>query len=700
MKKRMRDIKKKIKNFNFKDASKKFIDNAWNFILYNRQYIAYVLISLISCSLLRKFTINDGFNLKAGFFDLSIIVILGSFAYFFKVKKQFAYWNTLIIIYTAINMINGIYFKFFSNFVTVGLISSLGQTGEVTDAVFSRLSWNNFVYLLGPIIFLSLHIYLKKKDYFNLVEKVEASRKLLVNILIVGVICLFVNISTLESKDVSRLTKQWNREYIVERFGVVIYQMNDIFQSAQTQLISMFGKEEAYDNFVAYYEENPYVKSNNKYTGKYEGYNVISIHLESIMQFLIGLKINGEEVTPNLNALINESMYFDNFYSQVSVGTSSDAEFTLNTSLMPVQSGTVFVSYYNREYQSLEKLLLEKNYYTFSMHGNKAAMWNRNKMHPSLGYIRFYSEDDYELDEIIGLGLSDKSFFTQSGKMIEDIMDMIKTDDTYTNFMGTMIMLTNHTPWQDEYYTTGENAFDITYHTGKIDEETGEEIIWDYLKDEKMETIGRYIQAAHYADEQLGAFVQYAKESGLYDKTLFIMYGDHPAQIGRSQFSHFVNFNPETGGYYEEGDENYVDFDYYEFEIFKKVPFIIWTPKGGLKGTYSYPMGMIDVLPTVGNMLGIDPVYALGTDIFEIKNDNIVVFPNGNFLTDKVYYYSSKGDYRLLNNTTGNLTLDGNYISDRIKYTEDILQVSNNIIVYDLIKEQRERSGTNGEQKN
>jgi phosphoglycerol transferase MdoB-like AlkP superfamily enzyme len=111
-------------------------------------------------------------------------------------------------------------------------------------------------------------------------------------------------------------------------------------------------------------------------------------------------------------------------------------------------------------------------------------------------------------------------------------------------------------------------------------------------------------------------------------------------------------------------------------------------------------MGMIDVLPTVGNMLGIDPVYALGTDIFEIKNDNIVVFPNGNFLTDKVYYYSSKGDYRLLNNTTGNLTLDGNYISDRIKYTEDILQVSNNIIVYDLIKEQRERSGTNGEQKN
>ena len=695
MKKRMRDIKKKIKNFNFKQASKKFIENAWNFILYNRQYIVYVLISFISCALLRDFTINDGFNIKAAFFDLSIIIVLGSFAYFFKVKKQFAYWNTLIIIFTAINMINGIYFKFFSNFVSVGLISSLGQTGEVTDAVFSRLTWNNFVYLLGPIFYLGLHIYLKKKDYFNLVEKVEESRKLLVNVLIVGVICIFINISTLEPKDVSRLTKQWNREYIVERFGVIIYQMNDIVQSVQTQLTSMFGKEEAYTRFTSYYEENPYVKSNNKYTGKYAGYNLISIHLESIMQFLIGLKINGVEVTPNLNKLVTESMYFDNFYSQVSVGTSSDAEFTLNTSLMPVQSGTVFVSYYNRDYQSLEKLLLEKNYYTFSMHGNKAAMWNRNKMHPSLGYVRFYSEVDYDIDEVIGLGLSDRSFFLQNETKLEEIMDMIKEDDKYTNFMGTLLMLSNHTPWQDPYYTTGENAFDITYHTGKIDGETGEEIVWDYLKDEKMETIGRYIQAAHYADEQLGMFIDYVKESGLYNKTLFIMYGDHPAQIGRSQFSHFVNFNPETGGYYEEGDENYVDFDYYEFEIYKKVPFIIWAPNGSLKGTYSYPMGMIDVLPTVGNMLGIDATYSLGTDIFEIKNDNIVCFPNGNFITDKVYYYSSKGDYRLLaNNNSGNLTLDENYISDRIKYTEDILQVSNDIIVYDLIKESKERSGT------
>ena len=53
--------------------------------------------------------------------------------------------------------------------------------------------------------------------------------------------------------------------------------------------------------------------------------------------------------TRELNKLVKDSIYFSNFYSQVSVGTSSDTEFTFNTSLMPSNNGTVFVSYFNRQ---------------------------------------------------------------------------------------------------------------------------------------------------------------------------------------------------------------------------------------------------------------------------------------------------------------------------------------------------------------
>ena len=108
----------------------------------------------------------------------------------------------------------------------------------------------------------------------------------------------------------------------------------------------------------------------------------------------------------------------------------------------------------------------------------------------------------------------------------------------------------------------------------------------------------------------------------------------------------------------------------------------MFTKDNKLKGTYSYPMGMIDVMPTISNMLGLQPKYALGNDIFNIKDDNTVIFPNGNFLTKDVYYYDSQSDYRVLSKSA---TLDKDYIEERRKKTTNILNVSNDIIVYDLI---------------
>lgn len=672
----------KKKKVDIKDKMIKTKDNFINFIKYNRLFLSYIILSFISCFLLRLFTVGNPWDIKANLFDLSVIMLLGSLAYFVKPKKQYRLFMSLMILYTLLNIINSVYYAFFNSFTSFSLLASMGQTAEVTDAVFEKLKLTNFVYLIMPIIFIIINKYLKKQKYFDIVEKIEVGTKIFVGVAIVGGICLFLNISTLTGTDISRFSKQWNREYVVKRFGIVIYQGNDLIQTIKSKLSSLFGYEEAAKEFKEYYEENALKKSKNKYTNKYKDYNVIVMHLESMMSFLVDLKINGQEVTPNLNKLISESMYFDNFYSQVSVGTSSDTEFTFNTSLMPVQSGTVFVSYYNRNYVTLEKLLAEKNYYTFSMHGNKASMWNRNKMHVSLGYKDFYSEEYYNVDEIVGLGLSDKSFFTQSETIIKKISDMVEESDEYNNFMGTIITLSNHTPFSDESL---KDSFDVTYHTGKYDE-NGNEIIYDYLEET---TMGNYIKSVHYADKCLGEFINYVKKHDEYNKTLFVLYGDHAAQLSKIQYANFVNYDFLTGEQKLETDPTYVNYDYYENELFKKTPLILWTKDNSIKGKVSYPMGMIDVLPTIGNMLGIYNKYALGHDIFEIKNNNTVVFPNGNFLTSKVYYHNSKNEMKVL----GTETLDADYIEDRKKYTEKILEISNNIIVYDLIeKEGREKN--------
>jgi phosphoglycerol transferase MdoB-like AlkP superfamily enzyme len=147
--------------------------------------------------------------------------------------------------------------------------------------------------------------------------------------------------------------------------------------------------------------------------------NVIAIHAESLQTFTLGLRVNDIEITPTLNRLSREGIFFNNFYAQVGVGTSSDSEFTYSTSMMPSNNGTVFVNYYNNEYSSIQKLLVDKGYYTFSMHGNVGDFWNRQTMHKNLGYKKFYSKSSYEIDETYGLGLSDKSFFRQSVPMIK-----------------------------------------------------------------------------------------------------------------------------------------------------------------------------------------------------------------------------------------------------------------------------------------
>ena len=96
-------------------------------------------------------------------------------------------------------------------------------------------------------------------------------------------------------------------------------------------------------------------------------------------------------------------------------------------------------------------------------------------------------------------------------------------------------------------------------------------------------------------------------------------------------------------------------------------------------------MGMYDVMPTLGNMLGFSNPYALGHDIYDIKEDNVVVFPSGNFVTNTIYYSNTSNNYLILKE---NAIIDENYVSSLKEYADKILTVSNNIIVHDLIKKE------------
>lgn len=663
-----------------KDKIANFINihkrNFITFAITNRQFMSFIILMVIETSLLGLTTLGPGvWGFETLFFDFSVIILLGSIGYLFKPKNQYAYFQTVLIVVTIIVTINSIYYTFYNSFVTVGLIESLGQVNTVTDAVLDKLTPLHGIYIFFPILFSMIHKSLKSHNYFNYVTKIEKSKKNFGTFMLVGIILLCINIITLNGTDISRLVKQWNRELVVERFGILTYQMNDIVQSAQSRLFSYFGYDEAAQSFIEFYSNKEDTSKKNKYTGIFEGKNVVLVHMESLMSMFMNLKINDVEVTPTLNKLSKEGLYFPHFYPQVSVGTSSDTEFTLNTSLMPALSGTVFVNYYDRNYVSIEKLLKEKDYYTFSMHGNNATMWNRMEMHKSLGYDKFYAKDSFTVDKDnwIGLGISDHAFFEQMVPILKDI------ESEHKNYMGTLITLTNHTPWdgKDAY---GE--FKLTKTVKRVNEKTGltEIVEDDYLKDTK---IGDYIRGVHYADRCLGEFIDYLYANNLFDNTVLVFYGDHDAKLNAQEYAYLYNYDPVKGRLLEEGEEGYVDYDYYANELNRNTPLIIWTKDKKVKGRVDYYMGMIDMLPTLGNMFGFKSDYALGHDIFSIKDDNIIVFPNGSFLSNKMYYNNSKGEYKLLKE---GIVVEENYIENAKKYVEEVLDISNKIIVYNLIE--------------
>ncbi len=644
-----------------KDKFKKILFSLKQMFFDNIFLIMFVIANTLCGYLLKALTINQYFNFVSFMGELSFSFLLGLLSLLFKKKRRKCFLIIMLILGNLLCFSDLIYYGYYNSFLSVEFISLLfanTETGGTAGSVLLDLINIKYIIIFIPfIIFLVVNAVFKKNKVETSSLDSKLNRK---RVFFTWLFLFIIFIVCLSPIDYSRIYKQWNREYLVGKFGIYIYHASDALTSIRPTISELFGSDQAYSNFKNFYYSKSEHQS-NEYSGIFEGMNVITIHYESAQQFAMELEFNGKEVTPVLNKMASEGMYFSNFYSQISVGTSSDAEYTFMTSILPVKSGSVFVNYADKKFESIPILLKEKGYYTFSMHANSGKFWNRDQAHISLGYDKLYDKSYYVLDEKIGFGLSDKSFYTQSVPMIKEI------SEENSLFYANMITLSNHTPF-DEVKMYGN--FDVTL--------TANGKTYQYMEDTKM---GNYLKSLHYADTQLGLFMKLLDEAGLLENTVVVIYGDHDAKLSKSDYNRLINYDVTTNLTYNDADPRYQELDYYWFELNRNVPLVIWTKNNQIKEEITTAMGMYDVLPTLGNMLNIKSKYALGTDIFNV-DDNIVVFPNGNWLTNNIYYNSGKGEYKLLKDTV--LTEDE--IEKNTKYAEDILKISDDTVVFDLIK--------------
>lgn len=562
---------------------------------------------------------------------LASVLILCSISLPFEYKTRTKILYIINLIVTCMITADIVYYGYYKDVLSIPVLRNSLLLKDVKSSVFSLLHPSDFIIFIDLII---MRPSVFKKIRGDAEKQSLPSRLILFTpFIIVGLILEISSMKVFSKQQPGLMKTMYNRIYIAEYLGNTNFHFLDTYNFVNNEVSknkSLPTSEQ--DKIKKYFSDNKnkYITANLK--GTYKGKNLIIIQVEALQGFVINNKVNGQEITPNLNKFIKRSTYFDNYYYQVSSGNTSDAEFMTNNSLFPAANGVACYLYCNNTFDSIAKGFNAQGYKTYAMHGYKGAFWNRTVMNNQEGYSKFYSDKDYKQDEIVGMGLSDKSFLNQSFNILKN------SQQPYYSFLVT---LSSHFP------------FDAGSKYGNFD--TG-----DY----KGSLLGNYMQGIHYTDEQLGMFLDKLDKAGILDNSVVAIYGDHYA-IPRQEESNLNKLLNIT---------NPTELTWMELQ---KVPLIVHFPGDKNAGTNHLYAGEMDINPTMSNLFGLTPKYEMGTDLFNVK-ENTVTFRNGTFTDGHIFYLSQFNKY--YNISTGNVIPETPELkaekadsANKLKYSDELL---------------------------
>lgn len=549
----------------------------------------WMLILLMLTKLITYYSLID-VSLGRNILVLGSIVVL--LLLFFEFGTcEFRYRNLLFLVlysgFTILMFSDTMYFNYYHQTVSVKQLWQASNVAKVPKSFIATLIPASFILVIEvPLVFL-----LFRKYASTWAKQLRIDRRVLRRVRVVTIcIIAFCAINPLSLKFVKKINT-------VEFFT---NHVNDVFYSLVDDISAETVDSEDVISQVQEMTEKP---STQKYEGIAKGKNLIVIQIESLQNFVIGAKYNGQEITPNLNKLIgNNSIYFDNYYANIGKGNTADAEFTTLNSLYPVIDRECYSLYTDNTYNGLPWLMRDLGYRAFAIHGYEGTFWNRENAYPYQGFEEFYSLEDLDDTDTIGMGISDKSMFSQT-------IDILKEQED--PFFSFIITLTNHHPYEmdEELYTI------------------------DLLEEDQGTPFGRYLETVAYTDAAIGEFVEQLKEEGLYDNTVIAMYGDH----------HGLNCTMSEN---YDSVSNYLGKDY-DFDEMFNVPLIIHIPESGITETISTTGGQIDFLPTIANLfdIHIPQPYILGQDLVNSKNGFVaftVYLFEGSFVKNNVMFEISR----------------------------------------------------------
>jgi len=567
----------------------------------------------------------------------SALLFLG-ISFLFRGKRKY---TSLVVVYTLMSILlysNVVYYRFFSDFITLPTVFQSQNFGDLGSSVLSLIKPYDILFFVD--VFVMFYLRFSKK-----IQK-ETNRfgyKKAMTIIACALVVSFLNLGLAEADRPQLLSRGFDRNYIVKYLGIYNYTIYDSVETVKASSQRALADSSDVTEVINYTKSN-YAKPNAEYFGAAKGMNVIYLHLESFQNFMIDYKLNGEEVTPFLNSLAKDknTMYFDNFFHQTGQGKTSDAEFMLENSLFGLPQGSAYITKAQNTYQAAPSILKDYGYTSAVFHGNNGSFWNRNEIYKSFGFDYFFDASYYDTsssENMAEYGLLDKPFFEQSESLLSSLPQPF-----YTKF----ITVGNHFPYQmNQDLVTIDKAA-----TGDV-------------------SVDSYFQTARYADEAIEQMFNQLKESGLYDNSMIVLYGDH----------YGISDNHNDAMEQVIGKE----ITPYESANLQRVPLLIHVP--GMQGETNHTYGgQTDLLPTLLHLLGVDTqkFVQFGSDLLSKEHDEVVPFRNGGFVSPTIY--SVNGKY--YDNKTG-LLLDDSQLEFAKTIKDEVdhkLELSDKVVNGDLLR--------------
>jgi len=439
----------------------------------------------------------------------------------------------------------------------------------------------------------------------------------------------------------------FNAHRLYQLCGLYHTMAKDLYTNAVYPITPAFAaaQEEAEETIETYFEgETQAPDTGNAMTGILEGKNVVLVLMESMDDWMIG------DHTPTIRRLMEEGINFTSFYTPPYGGIRTfNTEFCINTgSFLSSQGGYAF-DYVTNEYnQSLASILRRKGYSAKTFHYNDPSFYSRGVFSEAMGYEEYVYYADYLTEynekEQTQLLYDDLLLFSNPGLRQEFFREEEKT----LNFIIT-------------------RSAHLSYKYNEVLSHWGLKKYPEYRGMTGNEETDCALLKARLVDDLFQWLLMALEDEGKLEDTVIIGVTDH-----------------YTYGYKNE-EELMKLSGVGEKLLLEKTPCFLWSP--GLEPMQvEKTLNTADFLPTVLNLLGIEPEYDyIGRDAFDESYEGYALFSDGSWITGNTAYDAGSG--RVFPVTGDTVTASETLRGEMARRVAEFTQVNNLILETDYYQE-------------